>query len=64
MLKSRYQRLKKLSLPVIDDDLFGFKSQDNEAKKAKVMEEIDSLLKDEYQIVEFPEYINKIKAYL
>ena len=64
LLKSRQRKLKQLEGPVIDDDLFGFKSQDNEAKKAKVMAEIDSILKDEYPIAEFPEYINKIKVYL
>lgn len=64
LLKSRQRKLKQLEGPVIDDDLFGFKSQDNEAKKAKVMAEIDSLLKDQYPIVEFPEYINKIKEYV
>lgn len=51
-------------MPVVDDDLFGFKSQDNEAKKAKVSAEIDALVKDTYPISEFPEYINKIKDYV
>lgn len=64
MIKSRERKLKQLDVPVIDDDLFGFKSQDIEAKKAKIRGEIDALLKDDYPIDDFPEYINKIKAYL
>ena len=64
LLKSRQRKLKQLNMPVVDDDLFGFKSQDNEAKKAKVSAEIDALVKDTYPISEFPEYINKIKDYV
>lgn len=64
LLRSRQRKLKQLDGPVIDEDLFGFKRQDNEVRKAKVMAEIDSLLKDEYPIAEFPEYINKIKEYV
>ncbi len=64
LLKSRQRKLKQLNMPVVDDDLFGFKSQDNEAKKAKVSAEIDALVKDIYPISEFPEYINKIKDYV
>lgn len=64
LLKSRQAKLKQLDKGVVDDDLFHFKSQDNEAKKRDVLFQIDALNRDEYPIEEFPEYINKIKEYL
>jgi hypothetical protein len=64
LLKSRMAKLKKLEKGVADDDLFHFKSQDNEAERAKVQSQIDALEKDEFPIPEFPEYINKIKQYV
>ncbi len=64
LLKSRKTKLKKLEKGVIDDDLFGFKSQDNEIEKAEVRQQIESLENDEFPIDEFPEYINKIKEYI
>lgn len=64
LLKSRQIKLKKLDKGVVDDDLFGFKSQDNETEKAKVRQQIEALEKDEFPIPEFPEYINKIKQYV
>lgn len=64
LLKSRMAKLKKLEKGVVDDDLFHFKSQDNEAERAKVQSQIDALEKDEFPIPEFPEYINKIKQYV
>lgn len=64
LLKSRQRKLKQLNMPVVDDDLFGFKSQDNEAEKVKVQAQLDALERDEFPIPEFPEYINKIKKYV
>lgn len=64
LLKSRSIKLKQLQKGVVDDDLFHFKSQDNEAKKQQVIAQIDALNKDEYPIEEFPEYINNIKMYI
>ena len=64
LLKSKERKLKQLEKGVIDDDLFHFKSQDNEAKKQQVLAQIDALNRDEYPIDEFPEYINKIKEYV
>lgn len=64
LLKSRRRKLKELEKGVIDDDLFHFKSRDNEAERAKIQSQIDALEKDEYPFPEFPEYINKIKQYV
>ena len=64
LLKSRQTKLRQLEKGVVDDDLFHFKSQDNEAKKQDVLSQIDALNRDEYPIEEFPEYINKIKEYI
>lgn len=64
LLKSRARELKQLEQGVVDDDLFHFKSQDNEAKKQQVLAQIDALERNEYPISEFPEYINKIKEYV
>ena len=64
LLKSKESKLKKLSIGVVDDDLFHFKSQDNEKKKQQVQSEIEALIRDEYPIDEFPEYRNKIKKFL
>lgn len=64
ILKSRYTKLKKLEKGVVDDDLFHFKSQDNEIEKQCVISQINALERDEYPIDEFPENINKIKNYI
>ena len=64
LIKTRQMKLKKLNGPILDDDLFGFKRQDNEMEKAKVQEQLDALERDEFPIPEFPEYINKIKEYV
>ena len=64
MMKSRNTKLKQLEKGVVDDDLFHFKSEDNERKKAEVKAQLESLERDEFPIPEFPEYINKIKEYL
>lgn len=64
LLKSAQKRLKKLEEGVVDDDLFHFKSQENEQKQEAERSKIEALEKDEFQFAEFPEYINKIKQYL
>lgn len=64
MMKSRNTKLKQLEKGVVDDDLFHFKSEHNERKKAEVKAQLESLERDEFPIPEFPEYINKIKEYL
>lgn len=64
MIKSRITKLKQLEKGVVDDDLFHFKSEDNERKKSEVKSQLESLERDEFPIPEFPEYINKIKEYL
>ena len=64
MMKSRTTKLKQLEKGVVDDDMFHFKSEDNERKKAEVKAQLESLERDEFPIPEFPEYINKIKAYV
>ena len=63
MIKSRRTKLKQLENCIVDDDLFHFKSEDNEKKKNEIKSQIASLERDEYPIPEFPEYINKIKRY-
>lgn len=63
LLKFRATKLKQLEKGVVDDDLFHFKSQDNEAKKQQVLAQIDALNRDEFPFEEFPDYINKIKQY-
>ena len=64
MMKSCTTKLKKLEKGVVDDDLFHFKSQDNERKIEEVKAKFSSLEKDDYPIPSFPEYINKIKNYI
>lgn len=64
MMKSRTTKLKQLEKGVVDDDLFHFKSEDNDRKKTEVKAQLESLERDEFPIPEFPEYINKIKEYL
>ena len=64
MMKSRTTKLKQLEKGVVDDDLFHFKSEDNERKKAEVKAQLESLERDKFPIPEFPEYINKIKEYV
>ena len=64
LLKSRTIKLNKLENAIIDDDLFHFESQDHEKRKQNVRNEIEQLNRDEYQIDEFPEYINKIKLWI
>lgn len=64
MIKSRNIKLKKLEKGVVDDDLFHFKSQENEKKIEQVKKQIEALERDEHPIEEFPEYINKIKKYV
>ena len=43
MMKSRTTKLKQLEKGVVDDDLFHFKSEDNERKKAEVKAQLESL---------------------
>lgn len=64
LLKSRQSKLKKLEKGVVDDDLFHFKSQDNEDKKRQVQSQIDALIRDEYPIEDYPEYINRINEFV
>lgn len=64
MIKSRRTKLKQLENYVVDDDLFHFKSEDNQKKKDEIKSQIASLEMGEFPIPEFPEYINKIKRYL
>lgn len=64
LLKSKQSKLKKLQMGVVDDDLFHFKSQENEKKIEQVKKQIEALERDEHPIEEFPEYINKVKRYL
>lgn len=64
MMKSLTTKLKQLEKGLVDDDLFHFKSEDNERKKAEVKAQLESLERDEFPIPEFPEYINKMKEYL
>ena len=51
LLKSRQTKLRKLEKGVVDDDLFHFKSQDNEAEKKKVQAQIDALERDRKSVV-------------
>lgn len=64
MIKSRISKLKRLEKGVIDDDLFHFKSEDNERKIAEVKAELEALERDDFPIPEFPEYINRLKEFL
>ena len=64
MMKSCNTKLKKLEKGVVNDDFFGFKSQDNNMKIAEVKAKLASLENDEFPIPEFPEYINKTKQYI
>lgn len=64
MMKSCTTKLKKLEKGVVDDDLFHFKSQDNERKIEEVKAKFNSLERDEFPIPAFPEYINIIKNFI
>ena len=64
MIKSRNIKLKKLEKGVVNDDIFGFKSQDNAIEIAKVRSQLDALERDEFPIPEFPEYKNEIKKWI
>lgn len=64
LLKHRRSKLSRLEKGVIDDDLFHFKSQDNEREVSATRSAIEQLERDEFPIVEFPEYINNIKTWV
>lgn len=64
LIRSRERKLKELSLPLLDDDLFHFKSTDIDNKKKQILEDLEKLNNDTFPISEFPEYINKLKDYL
>lgn len=61
LLKNKQRKLKKLEIDVIDDDLFHFKSQDNEQKKNEILLEIEQLENDTFPIEKFPKSKNIIK---
>ena len=64
LIKSAQKRIKKLEEGVVDDDLFHFKSQDNEQKKEAEYAKIEALEKDEFKFAEFPEQINTIRKWI
>ena len=64
MMKSCSIKLKKLEKGVFDDDIFHFKSQDNDRKISEVKNKLASLERDDFPIPSFPEYINRIKNYI
>lgn len=64
MMKSCSIKLKKLEKGVVDDDIFHFKSQDNDRKISEVKNKLASLERDDFPIPSFPEYINRIKNYI
>lgn len=64
LLKAKKTQIKKLCLPVVDDDLFGFKSQQAEEKKDMIQKEIDSLERGEFNYWYPVEYINRVKKWI
>lgn len=64
LIKSAQKRIKKLEEGVVDDDLFHFKSQDNERMKEAEHAKIEALEKDEFKFAEFPEQINTIRKWI
>lgn len=64
LLRNRKAKLKKLETGIVDDDLFGFASQEHKAKIDSVKREIEQLENGTYPIPEFPEYVNEIKQWI
>lgn len=64
LLRAKKSQLKKLCNGVIDDDLFGFKSQQNNKKKESVQSEIEALDRGEFNYYVPVTHINKIKNWI
>lgn len=64
MLRAKKAQVKKLGEDVIDDDLFGFKSQHNNEKKERIQSEIDALERGEFNYYVPVTYINRIKNWI
>lgn len=64
MIKTVNRKLSELENTSIQDDLFGFTSQDIQSKIAELRDKLKHLMDDTYPIPEMPEYINKIKQYI
>lgn len=64
MLRAKKTQVKKLGEDVINDDLFGFKSQQNNEKKERIQSEIDALERGEFNYYVPVTYINRIKNWI
>ena len=64
LLKARKIKLKKLQTGHIEDDLFGFTSDEHAAKTDSVRREIEALERGEFNYYVPPTYINEIKKYI
>lgn len=64
ILKSRHIKLNQLLNIKPTGDLFGFAQLDHDKSISAVKLQITQLERDEYPILEFPVYINKIKEYI
>ena len=64
LLRHKESTLKRMDKSVIDDDLFGFNSQEHNKKKEKLQVDISDLKRGDFKYYIPPEYINKIKLYI
>lgn len=53
--------LKKLSKPIVNDDLFGTRQEDADKKKSKLMNEVAELENGKFNYYVPPTYLNHIK---
>ena len=63
LLRHKESVLKRMDKSVIDDDLFGFNSQEHNKKKEKLQVDINDLKSGNFKYYIPPTYINKIKLY-
>lgn len=63
LLRAKRARLKKECRPV-DDDLFGYKSEEQRKRIDALYHEIDKLERGEYDAYVPPVYINNIKLWI
>lgn len=64
LLRRKKALVKRLGKSVIDDDLFGWKSQKNEENKVRLQSEIYALEHGEFNYWYPPEYINHVKKWM
>lgn len=64
LLRYKKAALNRLKKGVENDDLFSFKSTDNETKIKQLEQDIHDLENGVFNYAKFPDYINEIKRYL